>query len=536
MSELSLPLPARVSLRPARLCTDAQLAARAAHGDRRAFGEIFERYHQAVYRYCRSILANSEDAADALQNTMAAVLRGLDGETREIALKAWVFRVAHNEALSIARRRRPRAELDDAQPCPRSSVESDVLASERLREMVSDVQALPERQRGALVMRELNGLEYAEIAAVFEVAEGAARQAVYEARSMLQEFSEGRAMACVEVRELISARDGRLLRGRKVRAHLRACEPCSEFRAAIGERKAALASVAPPLAPALAISMLHNLLSGAGNGGATAAAAAGGAGASAAGAAAPIAKSAAVATLAAKATGSAIAVKAVAVLAATATLTGGAVVAEHQINAPKPAAPSAHFSSTASPTPLPSSTAAFGLPSTATTTAPARSADRTASASRGVSQAAADRRNPLTPTPAGLSRRPAASTPGPSGPARPGAGQPAARRPASPSTPARLATAAPVGSSRQPQTPRRGASRHAGAGHTDTTDNTNAACPRDRASHPYQGAATKRVGRATSVTACRWAARRANFSSIGTDSPRRRAFSSSDASSVTSLT
>ncbi|MEA2192929.1 MAG: hypothetical protein QOI73_3056, partial [Solirubrobacteraceae bacterium] len=67
MTELSLPFATPASLRPARLCSDAQLAQRAARGDRRAFEAIFERHHQAVYRYCRSILVSPEDAADALQ-------------------------------------------------------------------------------------------------------------------------------------------------------------------------------------------------------------------------------------------------------------------------------------------------------------------------------------------------------------------------------------------------------------------------------------------------------------------------------------
>ncbi|HWC27280.1 MAG TPA: RNA polymerase sigma factor, partial [Solirubrobacteraceae bacterium] len=262
MSELSLPLPAPAALPPAKLCSDAQLARRAARGDQRGFAEIFERHHQAVYRYCRSILGNSEDAADALQNTMAAVLRSLDGETRDIALKPWLFRIAHNEAHSILRRSRPQTELDDTQPCTRSGVEAGVLASEQLRQVVADVQALPDRQRRALTMRELNDLEYAEIAAVFGVAEGAARQAVHEARTMLHELSEGRAMACPDVRELISARDGRLLRGRRVRAHLRACESCTQFRAAIGQRRASLAMAAPPLAAPAAASILNGLLGG----------------------------------------------------------------------------------------------------------------------------------------------------------------------------------------------------------------------------------------------------------------------------------
>lgn len=311
---------------------------RAACGEERAFTEIFARHHQAVYRYCRSLLGNGEDAADALQNTMASVLRSLEGETRDIALKAWLFRVAHNEAISILRRTRPQSELDDGQPCTRLSVEGDVLASERLREVVADVQALPERQRGALVMREFSGLDYQEIAAVFGIAEGAARQAVHEARGMLHELAEGRAMQCDDVRELISARDGRLLRGRKVRSHLRACDACTQFRGAIAERQGALALGAPPLAVPLATSILSGLLGGGYGGSAAVAGTCAGAGVTAATSAAPIGKIVAVSGLSAKAAGSAgLATKGVAAMSAVVALGGGAAVVEHQISAQAPA-------------------------------------------------------------------------------------------------------------------------------------------------------------------------------------------------------
>ena len=86
-----------------RLSTDDSLVRRAAKGDERAFAAIFKRHHQELYRYCRAILRDSDDAQDALQATMVKALRALPGEEREIALKPWLFRVAHNEAIGIAR-------------------------------------------------------------------------------------------------------------------------------------------------------------------------------------------------------------------------------------------------------------------------------------------------------------------------------------------------------------------------------------------------------------------------------------------------
>src|SRR4029077_13264114 len=99
---------------------------------------------------------------------------------------------------------------------------------------------LPDRQRGALVMRELSDMDYGEIATALGTSGGAARQSVYEARVALQEMSEGRDMECDSVRQTLSEGDGRLLRGRGVRAHLRGCEGCRDFQAAISQRRADL--------------------------------------------------------------------------------------------------------------------------------------------------------------------------------------------------------------------------------------------------------------------------------------------------------
>src|SRR5258708_28972971 len=93
----------------------------------------------------------------------------------------------------------------------------------RLAQLVADLQDLPERQRGALVMRELSGLSHEEIAIALQTTPGAAKQAIFDAREALAEFAEGRAMGCDQAREAISAGDRRVLRGRRLRAHLASC-------------------------------------------------------------------------------------------------------------------------------------------------------------------------------------------------------------------------------------------------------------------------------------------------------------------------
>src|SRR3954463_13915393 len=96
-----------------RLRTEGALRSRAARGDAAAFTAVYERHHQALYRYCRSILRHDEDAQDALQSTMTKAFAALRSEQREFDLRPWLFRIAHNEALPILRRRRTTAELAD---------------------------------------------------------------------------------------------------------------------------------------------------------------------------------------------------------------------------------------------------------------------------------------------------------------------------------------------------------------------------------------------------------------------------------------
>jgi RNA polymerase sigma factor (sigma-70 family) len=245
-----------------RLFGDDRLARLAAAGDMRALATIYRRHHQELYRYCRAILRDPDEAEDALQATMERALSALPGETRDIALKPWLFRIAHNEAINITRARRPSAALDAEQPAIGAEVERRAEDRDRLRQLVRDLDRLPERQRGALVMRELSGLSFEEIGGALGLGSDAAKQAVYEARVSLLEMDAGRDMDCEAVRQAISAGDRRTLRSRRLRAHLRDCERCAGFAAAIEDRRADLAALAPPIALPAAVAALHAALGG----------------------------------------------------------------------------------------------------------------------------------------------------------------------------------------------------------------------------------------------------------------------------------
>ncbi len=252
---------ARTSARSSRaalaLLGDERLARLATAGHERAFAVVYERYHQALYRYCRSILRDDADAQDALQSTFTAAFAALGHGRRDAPIRPWLFRIAHNEAVSVLRRRRPTAELSEATDYRTTSVEDQVTERAELGLLLRDLHELHERQRSALVMRELSGLSHEEIALVLETSVGAAKQAIYEARRSLFEFAEGRAMPCDDIQRTISDADGRLLRGRRVRAHMRDCSACAAFAEAVPARRRELRALAPPLPAVAAAGLLE---------------------------------------------------------------------------------------------------------------------------------------------------------------------------------------------------------------------------------------------------------------------------------------
>lgn len=276
--------------------------------EQRDLAAIYDRYHQGLYRFCFSILASREDAQEALQNTMLKALRALPAEQREIKLEPWLYRIAHNESIELLRKRRDVAELDAEQIAAPDEPAETAALRERLRTLFADLGELPTRQRGALVMRELAGLEFKQIGEAFGTSPAVARQTVYEARLSLRQLEAGREMRCEKAMQQLSAADGRVARRRDLRAHLRVCPDCRAFGDAIAARRHDFAAISP-LPAAAAAGILHSLI---GAQASTTAGLAGAAGAAGAGAG--------------KVAATSVAVKAVATAAAVVTI--GVVVAD----------------------------------------------------------------------------------------------------------------------------------------------------------------------------------------------------------------
>ncbi|MBI5105448.1 MAG: sigma-70 family RNA polymerase sigma factor, partial [Solirubrobacterales bacterium] len=298
---------------------------RAGHDE--AFGVIHDRYRQRLFAYARQMLGGSRsDAEDALQDVFLRAYHALRAHDRPVTLRAWLYRVAHNRCVDQLRRPSPAAaDIFDLNRAPLHDPLVEAERREDLRRLVEDVRRLPEQQRSALLMREMEGLSYAELGAALEVSIPAVKSLLVRARIGLVEAIEARDTACGEIREDLVSAHGRGVRASgRSRRHLRECAGCREYKTALRGVDRALGGLSP------GTGLLAKLL-GIGGSAAGGGAVAGGGG------------GAAIASGVFATTGA----KVVAVVAAAAVVGGGAAEVRTHVGAPKPepakaAAPAHH--------------------------------------------------------------------------------------------------------------------------------------------------------------------------------------------------
>jgi RNA polymerase sigma factor (sigma-70 family) len=259
-----------------RLRSDEQLVALFRDGHDEAFRVIHDRYRQRLFAYTRQMLHGSrQDAEDALQDVFVRAYAGLRANNRRLALRAWLYRVAHNRCIDELRRPAPPApELFEFVRSPAHDPIVEAEQRESLRRLIDDVRRLPEQQRSALLMRELSGMSYSELADALVVSVPAVKSLLVRARIGLAQSMQARDTACSEIRsELSLAHDRGVRPNGLARRHLRDCASCREFRGQVRGVSRQFAALVPALGPA---GLLANLL-GAGGGTGGGAAASGGA-------------------------------------------------------------------------------------------------------------------------------------------------------------------------------------------------------------------------------------------------------------------
>ena len=324
---------------------DAALVTLTRRGHQHAFEALVERYQSRLLGFCRQMLGSTEDAEDVLQEVFVASYNAMIADEREIAVRPWLYRIARNRCLNHLRK--PTADgqdtMDTMPHMNGVTTLERVQSREEFRSLLDDVSHLPETQRSALLLREIDAMSYEEIAQAMDTTVPGVKSLLVRARIALAESSQARALTCDDVRvQLAEAAEGLAKIDGPARRHVKACEPCADFRSQLRKDSKVLAALFPA-GPLLALkgviaAKLSGLLGGGGGAGAAgsgAGAAAAGAGASGGAAAtgAAVGGAAAVgggaAGGAAGAVGAAIGTKAAAGLATAAMLTAGAAEIKH---------------------------------------------------------------------------------------------------------------------------------------------------------------------------------------------------------------
>ena len=303
-----------------------------------------QRYQARLHAFCRHMLGSTEDAEDVLQEVFAAAYNAILGDERSINVRPWLYRIARNRCLNHLRR--PVAAGQDSMDVFErdggTSTADTVHKREEFRQIVRDVQDLPETQRTALLLREIDALSYDQIAQAMDTTVPSVKSLLVRARVSLAEAAEARLLSCEEVRvELGEVAEGLARTSPPVRRHLKACERCRLFRTELRRSNRALAAVYP-IGPLVAAKVFFSKALGGAAGGSSAtggsgagAGAASGAGVAGAGATAGGATATAGSTaggLLGLGAGS-IATKAAAGFAAAALVTAGAAEVR-QVTAP----------------------------------------------------------------------------------------------------------------------------------------------------------------------------------------------------------
>jgi RNA polymerase sigma-70 factor (ECF subfamily) len=165
---------------------DAELARRASRGDRVALETLLARHADRIHALCRRVIPNADDALDATQEAMIAVVRGIRRFDGRSAFTTWLYRVATNAALDELRRKHRRPLPADLPDRPARGPALDAQVDARV-DIEAALASLPEEFRVAVVLRDLCDLEYAAIAQILAVPDGTVRSRIARGRSLLHE-------------------------------------------------------------------------------------------------------------------------------------------------------------------------------------------------------------------------------------------------------------------------------------------------------------------------------------------------------------
>ena len=173
---------------------DRRLIAETLAGRTAAYGELVRRHQDRVFNLAARILGNPEDAADAAQEAFLHAYQALPGFKGDSEFFTWLYRIAFNAAVSQKRKRRPAGRLDfgdggSTEPADPASLDpppSGLEQAEEVAQLTAALARLSADHRAVLVLKDIDGLAYDEIAAVVGVPVGTVRSRIHRARLELR--------------------------------------------------------------------------------------------------------------------------------------------------------------------------------------------------------------------------------------------------------------------------------------------------------------------------------------------------------------
>ena len=179
---------------------DTELIRLTRSGQQEAFGELIQRYHGRLYNSMTHFLRNESEAEDVVQDAFVLALTKLDSFKGNSQFYTWLYRIAHNAAISKLRKKKPSVSLDqssDDDQSPKFNLPTNeeqpherLQRIERAESLHRAMEKLSDEHRSILILREMEEMDYESIAGVLQLAVGTVRSRLHRARSCLKELLE----------------------------------------------------------------------------------------------------------------------------------------------------------------------------------------------------------------------------------------------------------------------------------------------------------------------------------------------------------
>lgn len=169
---------------------DAALTARACQGDQEAYGDLYERYLDAIYRYLFYRVGNRHDAEDLTEQVFLKAWEAIDGSRQEIHFRPWIYRIAHNTVVDFYRTRKEEVPLTEEPVLPSNNpgIEERLLAQERAAQLAQAISRLSPPHQHVLILRFIAGLSTHEVAHILDRSVGAVRVLQHRALKAARAF------------------------------------------------------------------------------------------------------------------------------------------------------------------------------------------------------------------------------------------------------------------------------------------------------------------------------------------------------------